>query len=241
MMVLFSARTGMLEAVHLDNGYLTDVRTAAAGGVAARCLSREDSRTAGVIGSGTQARLQMQALKLVRDFERLLIWGRHDDKVAAYVAEMAPKLSVEVVAAESPETVVRESDIVVTTTPSRSSLVEAAWLHPGLHITAMGSDAEHKNELKPQVLAQADVFVCDSRAQSIRLGELHHAVKAGAVPEDMAAIELGHIVSQTQPGRNRADDVTVCDLTGTGVQDTAIALLALRKATAAGLGTVIES
>jgi ornithine cyclodeaminase len=224
-----------------DNGYLTDARTAAAGAVAARCLSREDSRTAGVIGSGTQARLQMQALKLVRDFERLLVWGLYEDEVAAYVAEMAPKLGVEVIPAESREAVVRDSDIVVTTTPSRSPLVEAAWLHPGLHITAMGADAEHKNELEPQVLARADAFVCDSRAQSIRLGELHHAVDTGAVPEDMAAIELGHVASGSQPGRKRAEDVTVCDLTGTGVQDTAIALLALRKATAAGLGTVIES
>lgn len=241
LMILFSAKTGRVEALLLDNGYLTDVRTAAAGAVAARHLGRETCETAGVIGTGIQARLQMQALKLVRDFGHALVWGRDVDKANKYAEEMAPKLEVDVEVVESPETVVRASDIVITTTPARSPLVEAAWLHPGLHITAMGSDAAEKNELHPEVLARCDLLVCDRRSQCIRLGELHHAVEAGALPEDAGVVELGEITSGARPGRRTQDEVTVCDLTGTGVQDTAIATLAYRLARERGFGTPIEA
>ena len=241
LMVLFSARTGMLEALLLDNGYLTDVRTAAAGGLAARHLARGDARTAGVLGTGTQARLQAQALTLARDLDRLLVWGRDEAKAAAYAAEMSQQLGTSVEVRESAEAVVREADVVVTTTPSRDPLIQADWLHPGLHITAIGADAEHKTELAPGVVAVADLFVCDTRAQSARLGELHHAILSGAVAEDMPVVEIGSIVSGRQPGRTNDDEITVCDLTGTGAQDTAIALHAFRTAQDGGQGQVITN
>ena len=114
----------------------------------------------------------------------------------------------------------------------------ADWLHPGLHITAIGADAPDKNELHPEVLARADRLVCDSRAQCARQGELHHALRAHP---GLAVIELGEITAGRLSGRESADEITVCDLTGTGVQDTAIALLAYRKAVAAGLGTTIAN
>jgi len=241
LMNLFSAKTGLLEAVLLDNGYLTDLRTAAAGAVAARALAREDARTAGVIGTGVQARLQMKALKLVRDVRRLLVWGRDADKASAYADEMAGDLGIDCAVAATAEALVRESDIVVTTTPSRSPLIQAAWLHSGLHITAMGSDAEHKNEIQAEALARADRFICDSKAQSLRLGELHHAVEAGVLAQDAPVIELGAVTSGATRGREAPSEVTICDLTGTGVQDTAIALHAFRKASAKGYGRVIET
>jgi ectoine utilization protein EutC len=241
MMVLLNATTGQVEALLLDNGYLTDVRTAAAGGVAAKYLAREDCSTVGVIGSGLQGRLQAQALKLVRDFEQLRIWARDRQRAQAYAAEMAEPLGVDIVVDETPEAVLRQSDIVVTTTPSRTPLIAAAWLHPGLYITAMGSDAAEKNELEPSVLVQADRFICDRRSQSLRLGELHHAVEAGVLPQDVAVDELGEVITGTRPGREGPDQVTVCDLTGTGVQDTAIALYAYRRARERGFGTTIEA
>jgi ornithine cyclodeaminase len=126
----------------------------------------------------------------------------------------------------------------VTTTPSRDPLVVADWLHPGLHLTTMGADAPDKNELHPGVLERADLVVCDSRAQCARLGELHHALEQGI---DVTVTELGAITSGASPGRTSPDQITVCDLTGTGVQDTAIALLAYEKAKNAGLGTAIEN
>jgi ornithine cyclodeaminase len=238
MMMLLSAETGRLEALHLDNGYLTDLRTAAAGAVAARHLARDDARVAGVLGAGLQARLQIEALKLVRPLEQVLVWARDAGKAEAYADEMSARLGIEVTPVGSAERLVLEADVVVTTTPARTPLVVADWLHPGLHVTAMGSDAATKNELHPAVLARADLLVCDRRSQCAEVGELHHAPRQGA---DLAVSELGEITSGARPGRQDDDQITVCDLTGTGVQDTAIALLAWRKAVAAGLGAAVEN
>ncbi|HVN31102.1 MAG TPA: cyclodeaminase [Thermoanaerobaculaceae bacterium] len=241
MMVLVSAKTGVPEAVLLDNGYLTDVRTGAAGAVAARHLSRATVETVGIIGAGAQARYQALALKQVREFRRVLVYGRTRQRAEGYVAEMTPRLGVEVVAAGDAETVVRSSEIVITTTPSREPYLRAEWLHPGVHITAMGSDGPEKQELFADVLGRADLLVCDSRAQCERLGELHHARTAGCLPSEDRIAELGEITSGRRHGREHDAQITICDLTGTGVQDTAIALLAHRRAVERGLGLQIET
>lgn len=242
LMMLFSSETGLLQAMLLDNGYLTDVRTAAAGAVAARYLAPENVQTAGVVGTGTQARYQINALRLVRDFDRLLVYGRTPEHVDAYVQEMQDSLGIEVHATSDVETVVRESQVVVTTTPTTDALIETEWLHPGLHITAMGSDAEHKQELAAGVPARVDRFVCDLKSQSIRLGELHHALDAGLITgDDDRIVELGAITGGEESGRRSDDEVTVCDLTGVGVQDTAIARLAYERATIRDYGIQIEN
>jgi ornithine cyclodeaminase len=241
MMILLSAKIGFPEALLLDNGYLTDVRTGAAGALAAKVLARDQIETAGVIGAGAQARYQMRFLKQVRDFKRLLVYSRSPAHVEQYIADMTPVLGVEIVQAGDPATAVRESDIVVTTTPAKAPYLKAEWLHPGLHITAMGSDAEEKQELEAAVLAQADVLVCDHTSQAFRLGELHHGLAAGVIADDDSIIELGDIITGHRPGRQNDEQITVCDLTGTGVQDTAIALLAYRRARELGLGQVIEA
>jgi ectoine utilization protein EutC len=238
MMMLLSARTGRLEALHLDNGWLTDVRTAAAGAVAARHLARADARVAGAIGAGVQARLQMAALAKVRPVERILVWARDGAKADACADHLAGRLGLDAIAVSSAERLVLEADVVVTATPAREPLVVADWLHPGLHVTAIGADAPGKNELHPAVLERADLVVCDARAQCARLGELHHALEHGIEP---TIVELGEITGGARPGRTHPDQITVCDLTGTGVQDTAVALLAYRKAIARGFGTTIEN
>lgn len=236
MMVLISAETGVPMAVLLDNGYLTEVRTGIAGAVAAEHLARENVETAGVIGSGSQARYQMEALKLVRDYQRILVYGIIPGEVEQYVEEMANKLSVEVIQADHAEMVVRESEIVVTATPSQQPYLEADWLHPGLHITCMGSDAEHKQEIFTDVFAQADLVVCDRKSQVFRLGELHHAKDAGIITSEDQVIELGELTSGKHPGRQDDSQITICDLTGVGVQDTQIARLAYAAASREDLG-----
>ncbi len=241
LMVLFSARTGQVEAVLLDNGYLTDVRTAAAGAVAAKWLAREDARRVAVIGAGAQARLQLEALTLVRDVAEARVWARDADKAAHYAAEVGAALGLPIVACAGAEEAVRGSDMVVTTTPSSEPLIMADWLAPGQHVTAMGSDAEHKNELAPDVLLKADLYVCDRLSQCAVLGELHHAVAGGLVAADAAFPELGQVIAGQHPGRTSPEDLTVCDLTGTGVQDTAIATLARQRAEATGAGASFES
>ncbi|ETX15005.1 multidrug DMT transporter permease [Roseivivax halodurans JCM 10272] len=220
LMILFSARTGLVQAVFLDNGYLTDIRTAAAGAVAARHLAPSEVTTAGVIGTGVQARLQMQAAHLVRPFERVLVWGRDPEKAASCAADLKAALGVEAEICTGPETLVARSQLVVTTTPAREPIIQAEWLHPELHITAMGSDQEGKNEIAPEALARADLYVADRVSQTEILGELRAARAAGLMTGTPP--ELGEIVTGAK-GRNGPSDITIADLTGTGAQDTAIA------------------
>ncbi|MCP3056285.1 ectoine utilization protein EutC [Aurantimonas marianensis] len=241
MMVLFASRTGLVEALLLDNGYLTDVRTAAAGAVAARHLARADARTAAILGAGVQARLQLRALMLVRPIAEARIWARDPHKAEAAAAALSAELSIPVAAVSDARTAVTGADIVVTTTPSEEPILEAGWLAPGQHVTAMGSDAEHKNEVDPALVTRADLYVADSLPQTRRLGELHHAIAAGLVTTDRAFAELGEIVCGRAPGRADPNGLTFCDLTGTGVQDTAIATLALARAVETNAGTPFTS
>lgn len=240
LMILFSARTGLVDALLLDNGYLTDVRTAAAGAVAARHLAPRAVRVAGVLGTGVQARLQIEAAHLVRPFSKVLVWGRDADKAKACARDIAAALKVEASATGDPAALVRESQLVVTTTPAREPILKAAWLHPGLHITAMGSDQAGKNEIEPAAIAKADLFVCDRISQSEKVGELRSARAAGHL-SNVIPPELGEIVAGTKPGRRSEQDITICDLTGTGAQDTAIATYALSMARKAGSGTIIQA
>lgn len=232
MMILINTKTGVPEAILLDNGYLTDVRTAAAGAIAAKYLSKKEVHTVGVIGAGSQAGYQLQALKQVRDYKQVIVYARSQQRVGQFVNEMSEKLNVEVIAATNAEELVRKSDIVITTTPSETPVIKSEWLHPGLHITAMGSDAEHKQELEAEVLARADHLVCDVKSQCFVLGELHHGLEKGLLTKESPITELGEITSGKAIGRENDEQITVCDLTGTGVQDTAIALYAFQAMTA---------
>lgn len=240
LMVLLSARTGLVEALLLDNGYLTDVRTAAAGAVAARWLSREDARSVAVIGAGVQAKLQLQALTLVRPVEQVRVWARDTSKARQCAAAIRENLDLDAHTAPDVSEAVADADIVVTTTPSDQPLLRAADLSAGQHITAMGSDAEHKNEIAADVFAAVSYY-CDRLSQVRVLGELHHAVAAGVCASDDSYPELGDVVAGKHNGRRTADEITLCDLTGTGAQDTAIATLAHERAQRAGLGSVFST
>ena len=241
LMVLFSSTTGMLEALLLDNGYLTDVRTAAAGAVAARHLAREETAQACIIGAGVQAKLQLKALTLVRRISSAVIWARDAAKAGATAAELHRELGLEVTVCTDIAAAVSSADIVVTTTPSDRPLVMADWLKPGQLVIAMGSDQEHKVELDPGCLARATRYVPDSRSQCAVKGELRSAIEAGVIAGDRAFAELGDITAGKAPGRQSDDDLIIADLTGTGVQDTAIATLARRRAEAAGRGASFTS
>jgi len=238
LMVLLSATTGLVEAVLLDNGYLTDVRTAAAGAVAARHLA-PPVETAAVLGAGVQARLQMLALHQVRPFARALVWARDREKATACAADIARATGAAVEAVDDPATAVAGAQAVVTTTPAAEPILTEAMLHPGLHVTAMGSDAAGKNEIAPEALAAADLYVADRVSQCALVGELRAARAAGLMPGEPP--ELGRIVARLHPGRTSPEQVTICDLTGTGAQDTAIATHALAAARKAGRGTLVQA
>ncbi len=240
-MMLFSSRTGLAEAVFLDNGYLTDLRTAAAGGVAARHLAPKHVKTVGVMGTGAQARLQVEAAHHERKFERVLVWGRNDDHALECAKDIEHKIGVPTHPVAAREELVRQSQLVITTTASRVPLIKAEWLHPNLHITAMGSDQAGKTELDPQILPRADRLVCDRVSQCQKLGELAGAIDAGAWDIGRTPIELGDLVVDPSMGRQSDCEITVCDLTGTGAQDTAIANYAYDLARAKNMGTPIKA
>jgi len=233
MMVVLSARTGLVQALLLDNGYLTDLRTAAAGAVAARHLARADAAVAAILGAGMQAEMQLRALALVRPIRSARVWARDATKARAFAVRMTVSLGLPVAAAATAEQAVQGADVIVTTTPATAPILHDAA--PGQHITAMGADAEHKNEIAPALLARA-TYVADRLAQTRALGELHHAIAAGTIAADIVFAELGAVVAGLAPGRTDAASITLADLTGTGIQDTAIAALAVSRARAVGAG-----
>ncbi len=241
MTVLLDSESGIATAVLLDNGYLTGLRAAAAGAVAAKHLAPAEIHTAGVIGAGAQAELQVQALKEVRDFSELIVWARGTGKSEAFALKIRNTLDISVRVAATAEDVVRKADVLITATPAEKPIIKRDWLRPGLHITAIGADAPNKNELDPRILVDADRFVCDSNDQSRAMGEMRAAVAAGLLKDDHVADEIGELAAGTKPGRQGEDEITICDLTGTPALDTAIAEHACRMAVQFGLGFEVEN
>jgi ornithine cyclodeaminase len=239
LMVVLDSKTGIPQSALFDNGYLTDLRTGLAGAVAAKHLAKEGEVVMGVLGAGVQAFLQFKALNLVRTVSRGVVWARRPEAAQRFADEVSSTTSIDFEVAPSIQDAVAVADVLATATPATEPLVEASMLHPGLHITAVGSDAEGKQELDAAVVGAADLFVCDSVSQSSRLGELRAAVSAGFDADRV--IELGRIVGGDSHGRSSGSEVTVCDLTGTGAQDTAIASLAVQRCAELGLGTAIET
>lgn len=241
IMLIVSAVTGNIECIILDNGYLTDLRTGIAGAIAAKYLAQEKIYSVGVIGTGMQARYQIYGLKSVRDFKKLLVFGIVPEEVKKYVSEIKNELGIDVRECKSVKDVVQNSEVVITTTPSKNAYLHPDWLHSGLHITCMGSDAPYKQEINPDVFGKVDRIICDSRDQCFSFGELHHAQNAGTIKNINEVIELGEIISGKNKGRINNNDITICDLTGVGVQDTKIALLANQRAKTKGFGIEVDS
>ncbi len=232
IIALINAKTGAFDCVFLDNGYLMNLRTGLAGAVAAKHLAPKKVTTVGVVGTGVQARYQIESLALVRGFVRLLVFGRSAASVSNYCSEMSDKLGIPAEPCQSLSELVTAAQIVVTTTPATESIIMAEWLHSDLHITAIGSDLPGKHELHPKVLERAEVLACDVFDQCVIGGELQNLGDASK-----KILELGEIISGTEKFSRPTGAVTICDLTGTGAQDTAIAVEAFDRVKAANLGT----
>jgi ornithine cyclodeaminase len=228
LVLVFDARDGRPVALLLDGGELTDLRTGAAGGVAARHLAPARATSVAVIGTGIQARRQVEALAVVRPgIERVRVWGRRPERAEAAARDLSAMVgdAVDVTTAVSVEEAVDDADVIVTCTAAREPLVASGRVRDGAHVTAVGSDGAGKQELDPELLRRADVLVVDSRDQCFRLGELQHA------PDQAArAVELGAICAGAAAGRSDDAQLTVCDLTGVGVQDVAAANAVLANA-----------
>ena len=229
VILAISGETGLCEAVLLDNGHIMNVRTALAGAVATHHLAGPDMSAVGIVGTGVQAREQARALTLVRKPERFLVWGRNDEKAASCAAEIERLTGVVATPVSVLETLVRQSPTIITTTQSLSPLIRADWIGPGTHITAVGSDLPGKQELDADVLREARLVVCDSVAQCRIGGELQH-VAVSDLRNDPR--ELADVIAQ-EAGRQLESDITICDMTGLGLLDTAVANLVIERLSAA--------
>lgn len=229
LMLLFGRRTGELQAILLDQGLLTDIRTAVAGAIAARHVAPKKIERIGIVGTGIQAKLQLQYLSLVTDCRDVSVWGRNARHAEDYRLEMSRHgFAVSVVAAAAD--LLHDCNLIVTTTPAREPVLDCADDLPhGLHATAVGSDSHDKREIGPNLFRRADVVVADSISQCLLHGELHHAVAEGLVRRD-SIVELGSVIAGDMPGRESDDEVTIADLTGVAVQDIQIAKAVYRAA-----------
>lgn len=228
LVLVFDATDGAPLAFLLDGGFVTDQRTGAAGGVAARYLAPERVSAVAVIGTGIQARRQVEALRVVRPgFTDVRVWGRSPERAALAAADLGG------VVAPTVGDAIDGVDVIVTCTASREPLVSVDQVTPGTHVTAVGSDGAGKQELDAALLRRADVLAVDSLDQCRRLGELQHAQEQAE-----RAVELGAVIAGGAAGRTDPGQITVADLTGVGVQDVAAAAAVL--ANASGRGDTVE-
>jgi ornithine cyclodeaminase len=226
LILVFSQVTGQPLSILLDEGELTNLRTAAAGAVAAKHLARSDARRVAVLGAGIQARLQVEMLGPVIQGRDLTLWARRPKAVASLERDLGQR-GWHVSIANSPRQAAADADIIITTTAASTPLLNFDDIRPGTHITAVGSDTPDKQELDSSIIAGADIVVADSIPQCLERGEIHHAIAAGGVRRDQL-LELGNVIRGQAPGRVRPEQVTVVDLTGVAVQDIAIAKAVLR-------------
>ncbi|ASJ73002.1 iminosuccinate reductase BhcD [Granulosicoccus antarcticus] len=222
---LFDPDTGQLQAL-VGGNYLTAIRTAAASAVSIAHLARKDARVLGMIGAGHQAQFQLRAAAEQRQFEKVIAWNLHPEKLSILEA-VATELGLPFEAVGRQQ-LAEQADTIITITSAHEALLDSGWIRPGTHIACMGTDTAGKQELDPQLFSDASVFT-DELAQSITIGEAQHAFKAGQLQEaDITA--LGAVINGDHPGRVTDDEITVFDGTGVGLQDLAVAAVALRVA-----------
>lgn len=220
LVLVLSAETGAIKAMLHDEMVLTDIRTGLGGAIASRTLARTNSKTALIIGTGPQARRQIEAHSALMPQLSFRVWGRNADKVSALIADMAPECAVE--AAQALEDAANQSDIIITATGSTTPLLQSDWVQPGTHITAVGADAPGKQELDVALVARADLVVVDSTSQCLDHGEVSHAAECRLIkPDDI--LEIGTILNGVGAGRTNDDQITIADLTGIAAQDIAMA------------------
>jgi alanine dehydrogenase len=235
VIVLLDLETSMPVAI-MDGTHITAYRTGAAGAVAAQVLARKNSENVGILGAGTQGRMQLLALQEIFEIKNVKIWDIERDMAKQYANEIS--LNVQVV--EKPELVVPESDILVTATPSRKALIGADFIHEGLHINAIGADGPGKQELDPLIMTKASKIVVDSLAQCRRIGEIQHALSEGLITEASIHAEIGEILNNDKIGRKTDAEITIFDSTGLSAQDIAAAKIVYDAAKRKGLGRRIN-
>lgn len=221
LMLLFDKQTGGLLSIMLDEGYLTDLRTAAAGCIAAKHLAPKNVSCIGIVGTGAQAYYQLKLLSYVTPCRQVMIWGRDESK-AIKLKEHPDLREWNITLAKDLDQLTQECNLIVTTTSSEQPLLFAHQIQPGTHITAVGADDIGKQELDPEIFAKAEKVIVDSRSQCLNLGDVSYALKKGLVKKEKL-IELGEVIRNNSLGRISEAEITVVDLTGVAIQDLQIA------------------
>ena len=232
---LFDPDTGRPVAM-VGGNLLTALRTAAASAISIDRLARADARVLGIVGAGHQAGFQLRAAARVRAFEKVVAWNLHPEMLPR-LGEIAAELGLPFEAVTLDQ-LGAEADVIITITSSPAASLLDAHVRPGTHLACMGTDTIGKQEVDPALLARAVVFT-DEVAQSITIGEAQHAIAAGLIRADDIT-PLGDVLIGAHPGRQTAQEITLFDGTGVGLQDLAVAAMAVTRATEAGLGTKIE-
>ncbi len=238
MIILSDPTTGFPLSV-MDATYVTALRTGAAGGVAVKYLARKDSKSVALVGCGAQAKTQLEAIREVLDIKVVRVWGITASEAAAFKRGIPKERSLKVKIASTVRSCVEDSDIIVTTTPSRKPLVRSGWIKPGTHINAIGADAKGKQELDPRILKKAKIVV-DSWEQASHSGEINVPLKKGQLKKKDIYADIGEVVIGGKKGRKNSREITVFDSTGLAVQDIAIARLLYKKARKRGKGRFVE-
>jgi ornithine cyclodeaminase/alanine dehydrogenase-like protein (mu-crystallin family) len=224
---LFDGETGQTRAI-LNAGAITAVRTAAVSGVATRLLAREDSSTLAILGAGIQARSHLEAMRAVRNFDRVVVWSR------------TPRRLPELEEAASAEEAVRDADVVVTATSSAEPILKREWLKPGVHINAVGSSIPTARELDTATMREAALFV-DRRESTVNeAGDFLFPQREGAIGPEHIRAEIGELLIGSVEGRRSPDELTVFKSLGLAVQDLAAAEHVLRRAEAEDAGSVVS-
>ncbi len=229
LMLIFSQKTGELVSILLDEGHLTNVRTAAAGAVAAKYLAPQKVTCIGVFGAGVQGRMQVQYLKTITDCKDVFVWGINQEEIDSYKEDMEP-LGYNVQTTLRAEDIASRCNLIITATPAKSPLLQVGTIQPGTHITAMGADTPEKNELDPEILRTADIVVADSISQCQSRGEIFKALEAGLLNKKKI-IELGHLIARPELQRSSNEQITVADLTGVAIQDIQISIAVYKALT----------
>ena len=240
---------GMIALCDAVNGYplalmdsieITMLRTGAASAVAAKYLARSNSRIVTIVGCGTQGRVQLRALARVCKPELIYVFDIDTTRAEQMAAEVEAELRIEIeVISGSPEDAIRASDICVTCTPSKQTLVRKEWVKPGTFLAAVGADSEDKQEIDPQLMASSKVVV-DVLDQCAAIGDLHHAITRGLMLKSDIHSELGDVVTNRIAGRENEDEIIVFDSTGTALEDVAAAVRVYRKAVSANRGRLVD-
>lgn len=226
-MLVFSTQTGELKAILNDEGYLTDIRTAAAGAVAAKYLAPKNVRNIGIVGTGTQAFYQLLSLKEITDCRNVFVWGRNLDNLKKFICH--PDLAyLKMMPTQDMSHLSQSCNLIVTTTPSSTPLLLSEHIQPGTHITAVGADDKGKQELDTLLFKRADIIAVDSRSQCFSYGDSAHAIQKGHL-EKSKILELGEIILDPSLGRTNENQITIADLTGVAIQDIQIATSVLNN------------